>query len=459
MKKASKDPLASGSLLDVWKITYPLLISLLSTALLTFADRYMLSQYSLDAMNACATSGMFFFACLLWLLTTAGTSEVFVGQFKGSGQLASMPKATWQVIWLCLLSILYFIPISLWGPDLLFSGSPTKALETSYFRWLAVPAFMQGIFSGLVGYFIGQKKVYLVTFITLGGNVLNIVFNGIFIFGWQDIPVMGIDGAALGTDLAVFLQTVVLFYFFIRDQRKNRYPFKENIPWDTAFIKKYLRVCLPTAVAHTTEMIAHCLVFKVMTLSGFLYITTLSIAQTIYFFIGFTTEALSKSVATISANAIGSKEFSVLNKTLVSAIKLLGLVGFVCLTMLFVWGEDAIAIFLKGEQGQTLSSVLYDEIMDNSFYSLFFLIIYLVLDGFVWALSGTLSACGKTKSIFFAQASCVWIIYALPNIYLVYFLKAEPFWVFANSCLYALAVMTCLLWAYKKMPWSEVTMV
>ena len=455
----SKKIKQSGSLGSVWKITYPLMISMLSTALLTTSDRFMLSLYSIESMNASVTSGMFFFGCLLWLLTIGGTSEVFVGQFNGSGQFHFMPKATWQMIWLSLMSIVFYLPVSIWAPDFVFAGSLTKDLETIYFRWLIGPAFIQGIYAALSGYFIGQKRVLIVTIITVIGNLFNILFNYILIFGWDFIPAMGIKGAAIGTDLSVLLQAITMFSLFIYDQLKNSYPIRKNMRLDRSFIKRYLKVGAPTAIAHTIEMLAHFFIFKIMALSGFIYITTLSIVQSIYFFIGFTTEALNKGVATISANAIGSKDYDALNRTLASAFKLLIIIASIGVTGIIFKGDWIIGSFLQSEQGKNLDAVLYKDLVQNCFYSLIFLCIFFVFDGFAWSISGALSACGKTKNIMVAQMVCVWAINAIPGAILIYYFRVNPMWIFAVSCIYAFCVALWLIKVYQKIEWKDVHIV
>ena len=47
-----------GSLKEIWAISWPLMLGLLSSSCMLFVDRLLLSRYSLNALNASATAGM-----------------------------------------------------------------------------------------------------------------------------------------------------------------------------------------------------------------------------------------------------------------------------------------------------------------------------------------------------------------------------------------------------------------
>src|SRR5690349_19218751 len=100
--KLTKHPI--GSLKEIWTISWPLMLGLLSGSFMLFADRLLLARYSTAALNACATSGMASYALMIIPLITAGISEVFVGRCNGANQMQEVGKPVWQMIWLSLLA-------------------------------------------------------------------------------------------------------------------------------------------------------------------------------------------------------------------------------------------------------------------------------------------------------------------------------------------------------------------
>lgn len=78
--------------------------------------------------------------------------------------------------------------------------------------FLAIKQFMEGI---------GNTKVAM--WITLGGNILNIFLNWVFIFGEFGTEAMGAEGAGLATLVARIGQTVAIVAFFSLSRRLRIY--------------------------------------------------------------------------------------------------------------------------------------------------------------------------------------------------------------------------------------------
>lgn len=78
--------------------------------------------------------------------------------------------------------------------------------------FLAIKQFMEGI---------GNTKVAM--WITLGGNILNIFLNWVFIFGEFGTEAMGAEGAGLATLVARIGQTVAIVAFFFLSRRLRIY--------------------------------------------------------------------------------------------------------------------------------------------------------------------------------------------------------------------------------------------
>ena len=114
-KSLTKYP--SGSLRELWAISFPLMLSMMSGSLMIFLDRLLLARFSIDALNACVNATVIAAAWQFAFLTTAAIAEVFVGQYNGAGQHQKIGEPVWQMIWFSLLTGLLFIPLGLFsGP-------------------------------------------------------------------------------------------------------------------------------------------------------------------------------------------------------------------------------------------------------------------------------------------------------------------------------------------------------
>src|SRR5437588_7360511 len=88
-----------GSLKEIWAVSWPLMLGLLSASLMYFSDRLILAHFSFLAMNAAANAGMATWGALIFPLVIVEVTEVFVGRFNGEGKLAEVGRPVWQMIW------------------------------------------------------------------------------------------------------------------------------------------------------------------------------------------------------------------------------------------------------------------------------------------------------------------------------------------------------------------------
>lgn len=101
--------------------------------------------------------------------------------------------------------------------------------------FLSVKQFLEGI---------GNTKTAM--WITLGGNILNIYLNYIFIFGTSSIEAMGAEGAGLATLLSRLAQMVAIVAYFFLSRRLRLYRvFFEPDALKLSYLKAFFKVGYP----------------------------------------------------------------------------------------------------------------------------------------------------------------------------------------------------------------------
>lgn len=101
--------------------------------------------------------------------------------------------------------------------------------------FLSVKQFLEGI---------GNTKTAM--WITLGGNILNIGLNYIFIFGTTTIEAMGAEGAGLATLLSRLAQMVAIVAYFFLSRRLRLYRvFFEPDALKLSYLKAFFKVGYP----------------------------------------------------------------------------------------------------------------------------------------------------------------------------------------------------------------------
>ena len=184
-----------GSLRDLWKVSCPLMISYLSMTLMLFVDRIFLAQYSTSTLSAITSSGVLAWGFIMGITTIANISEVFVSQYNGNGNFSKVGTAVWQLIWLSCISIFLFLPLALWGSDIIYPNS--SSYEHEYFKWLILGGPIFALQAAVSGFFIGLGKTKIIQWLGVLGNIVNIVLDLVLIFGLGPIPSLGVTGLSL----------------------------------------------------------------------------------------------------------------------------------------------------------------------------------------------------------------------------------------------------------------------
>jgi len=99
--------------------------------------------------------------------------------------------------------------------------------------------------SGFLG---GINRTKSIMISNVGGSLLNILFNYIFIFGKIGFPAYGIRGAAIGTVLAGLCQLIYLFTSISLNKNIQFYRILKFQTLDLSVMKNMLRILLPLAV-------------------------------------------------------------------------------------------------------------------------------------------------------------------------------------------------------------------
>jgi MATE family multidrug resistance protein len=444
-RQLTKHP--SGSLRELWAISLPLMLSMMSGSLMLFLDRLLLAQFSIQALNACMNASVIAAAIQFAFLTTSAISEVFVGQYNGAGKFHKIAEPVWQMIWFSLLSSLVFIPMGLFSGPLFFTDPNYAHLEIDYFKWIMVfgPIFCMS--AALSAFYIGRGSVKFVTIVVIFANVLNVVLDLLFIYGLDPIvPAMGIAGAAIATGLSQVVQCGILMYGFL--QKKYRVRFNT---WNFSFKKETfvqcLKIGLPNSIAHTLEIIAWAVFFRLMTDMGDEYITVVAICQSIFMLFTFIAEGISKGATAIGANLIGAKRWDGVWKLFRSGTKFycaafLGL-GFVLVvdpSLMIDWFIDP-----KHEN--------YHAIKEIAISACFWMWVYFFFDGIHWLVVGLLTAAGDTKFVLWVGGFSAWVFAVLPIYYFIVILghKADVAWLI--TAVYGFLVCSIYLWRFKTEKW------
>lgn len=439
-----------GSLRELWNIAVPLMLSSLSVMLMLFIDRLLLAHYSLSALNAAVNATTFGWAFVFGWMVLTSISEVFVAQYNGAGHRERLGEPVWQMIWLSLLSIPFFYYMAYWGMQLYYGQADAHPMEQEYFYWMMIfgPSFP--LYAALCGFFVGQGKVKVITYLAIVANIINAGLDYILIFGIEGvISPWGVKGAAIATSGSGIFQVLVLSVIFLSE--KNRRDLgTTHCAFNLKLFGQCLKIGLPGAIFVAIELLGWASFYHMMSLVGEKYITIAGICQSIAFLFYFFIEGISKAATTIAGNLIGAKRRWYISKMLVSGVILLLGFLFAMLASLFYGSVFLMNLFLPDANPDLLL-----QIYDSLLISLYFIVIYVFFEGIRLLFSGVLTAAGDTVFLLIAGTLSIWFLLVLP---VYYFIVMHHYSIeFAMFICVAYSIGACLiyLWRYTQGAWKK----
>ncbi len=398
-----------GSIRELWSISFPLMMSELSIMLMLFVDRLLLAKYSQEAFNAAVSASTLGWAFVFGWLILTNISEVFVAQNNGAKRYDKIGSPVWQMIWLSLASLLFFVPLCLWGGDLFYGLSDSYSLQKKYLHWMLIfgPSFP--LYGALTGFFVGRGKVLVITWLSIIANVINASLDVLLIFGVEGwIPPLGVTGAAIATSGSQIFQALVLAAIFLAPANRTRFnTWNYKFNWD--LFKKCIRIGGPMALFGTFEILGWAVYYLIMTWAGTSYITIAGICQSLVILFFFFGEGVGKGVSTIAGNFIGAKKSDSIYKTVRSGFKL-HLLFFTLLLIGFYFFADDLAAQFVNVPEESLSP----QFLRSLQVCVYFVLLYLLFEWLRLLYMGVLTAAGDTFFLLIAGATSIWLFLVVP---------------------------------------------
>lgn len=197
------------------KLAYPVMLAQLGQVTVSFADTIMVGRVGTTELAASAFANSIFIIIFIFCLGFSLGITPLIGNAYGKKQnkkIAVLFQNGLLVnIVLSLALMLIFIPLA---PALHWMNQPNDVVEMAvpYFIILMVSALPSAVFFAYrqFGEGIGNTKIAM--WITLLGNIVNIFFNYLLIYGKFGFPELGLIGAGVGTLIARLSMAVAFIW-------------------------------------------------------------------------------------------------------------------------------------------------------------------------------------------------------------------------------------------------------
>lgn len=452
--KTAPQPLtrfAPAGILELLWIAVPIILSLVSSAVMTIIDRWFLAHFSTDALNGAVMANMPVWTIQYFVITLASIGAVFVGQFNGAGEYKRVGSAVWQMIWFCLAISPAFLLFGLGTAGWIFRGSPEVVEQaTLYYQWMMSFGFISTLVAAVTAFFVGRGKTVLVLVSSILGNVVNVILNTILIFGYSTlIPPMGVEGAAIATIIGQVVQCVFLFsIFWNRENQRTFHTMNYAFDWDLC--KSSIVIGLPAAIDRFVNVAGWTVFILLISGLGSVTLSVITITQSMMLFFTFVNQGIGRAVSSIAANSLGSKQWDRLWKLILSGVTLNSILFVIYGIFFMVYPENFFGIFLPDD----VATASRDEIVELVLMSCTWLWVAVLIDAYRWVFIGLLTAVGDTKFVMWIGCISVWIFAIFPTYFFVAYLDVPVSYSWAFSGGYYCIVCCLYAWRFTREKWK-----
>lgn len=393
-----------GSLREVWTLSLPLMFACLSSYMMWFIDRFFLTYYSIEALNATVTASSLTWGFLGGAAVMAGMIELFVAQYNGANQQRKIGSSIWQMIWFSISTSFIFIPLAIWGTHLFYAPD---SMEASYFRWTMSFGCLHPLIYTLTSFFVGRGHLKGVVCLALLSTFFYGIIDKALIFGVPGLfPEMGVTGAAIAGCVTLSFQSLLLLIFFLRP--KNRETFGTHL-WQFN-LKKFLktsRITAPPAILYNIEQLGWSVFYSMMFMASPTHITISSLCQSLILLFSFFGDGLARGSAVLANNYVGAGNEHLVRRVWKSTRSIL----------LFIFAAQILLLsmkprfFIKSFLPTAKTVDLFGASLDST---LWFVLIFLLFQGFQWVLSSLLYAKGESFFVMFTGSISIWLFLILP---------------------------------------------
>lgn len=194
-------------------IAVPIMVQNLINTLVNVADTLMLGFVGQDAMSASSLANNL--TSVMWMAANgfAAGATVLAAQYWGKNDKDTIQKVLGISMRFCMaIGIVAFIAAFFFPSQIMtaFTSDPAVIYEgAKYLRILSFSYLFECFSMAYFAILRGIEQVWIPSMAFMMSLGINIVLNGIFIFGLFGMPAMGVEGAAVGTVAARFFEFAV----------------------------------------------------------------------------------------------------------------------------------------------------------------------------------------------------------------------------------------------------------
>lgn len=294
---------------NIWKVAYPILISLVMEQLIGLTDTAFMGRVGEIELGASAIAIIYYVVLFMIGFGFSIGAQIIIGRRNGEGNFRDTGKVFWNGLYFLLglsgILILLSELFSPWMMQRLVSSEAIHVAALSYVRWRLpgmVFAFVTAMYRA---FYVGTTQTKTLTLNSIVMVLSNIFFNWVLIFGHLGFPALGITGAAIGSSLAEFVSMVFFIIYTRVGCDRQKYGLDKPAKFELAELKSMMPTCIWTMIQHTISLSTWLIFFLYIEHVGERALAISNIARSSSGIIWVVLQAFSSTCSTLVSNIIG----------------------------------------------------------------------------------------------------------------------------------------------------------
>ena len=326
----------------------PIFFELLLVTIVGNIDTIMLGYYSDEAVGAIGgitqllniQNVIFSFINMATAILTAQ----FLGakDYKRVKQVISVSLVLNVLLGLILGGIYLFF----WESLLQKTNLPDELIGIGkyYFQMVGGLCILQGIILSCGAILKSHGRPTETLIINVGVNILNIIGNAFFIFGWLGMPVLGPTGVGISTVISRGIGCVAAFYMMCK---YCNFTFKKKYikPFPFKIVKNILSIGFPTAGEHLAWNVGQLMIVAMVNTMGTTIIASRTYLMLISSFTMTLSIALGQGTAIQVGHLVGAGEIKEVYHKCLKSLKIALIFAFVTTSLVFLFRKPIMSIF------------------------------------------------------------------------------------------------------------------
>ncbi len=294
---------------NIWKVAYPILISLVMEQMIGLTDTAFLGRVGEVELGASAIAIIYYTVLFMIGFGFSLGAQIIIGRRNGEGNFKDTGKIFWNGLYFVLgLSGIIIVLSELFSPllmKLMVSSPAIYDAALSYVRWRLPGMVFAFITTMFRAFYVGTTQTKTLTLNSVVMVLSNVIFNYILIFGKFGLPALGITGAAIGSSLA---ELVSLIFFVVYTRVKcdrPKYGLDKPAKFDWKELKGMMPVCSWTMIQHTISISTWFIFFLYIEHLGERALAISNITRSVSGLMWVVLQAFSATGSTLISNIIG----------------------------------------------------------------------------------------------------------------------------------------------------------